>query len=41
MYHAFRLVFQDKLYWAPVRAPQAILDVGTGTGKLQRANKKN
>jgi hypothetical protein len=24
---------QDKLYWAPVRAPQAILDVGTGTGE--------
>jgi len=25
---------QDKLYWAPVQAPQAILDVGTGTGEL-------
>ena len=31
-YHAFRLSLRDKLFHAPVTAPTAILDVGTGTG---------
>ena len=32
MYHAFRLSTGDKLFYAPIAAPTAILDVGTGTG---------
>lgn len=31
-YHAVRLALQDKLFYAPVKNPLAILDVGTGTG---------
>jgi ribosomal protein RSM22 (predicted rRNA methylase) len=30
-YHAFRLSLGDKLFHAPIVAPTAILDVGTGT----------
>lgn len=31
-YHAFRLTFRDRLFFAPIAYPTAILDVGTGTG---------
>ena len=31
-YHAVRLAINDKPFYAPVSQPQAILDVGTGTG---------
>ncbi|KAI9817912.1 MAG: hypothetical protein M1832_004532 [Thelocarpon impressellum] len=31
-YHSIRIVLDDKLFLAPVKNPQAILDVGTGTG---------
>jgi hypothetical protein len=34
-YHAWRLMFDDKSFFAPVKNPQAILDIGTGTGMLQ------
>lgn len=32
MYHAVRLVIGDKLFFAPLQNPTAILDIGTGTG---------
>ena len=31
-YHALRLTYRNQLFFAPVTSPQAILDVGTGTG---------
>ena len=31
-YHAVRLVFDNKHYFAPLEKPTCILDVGTGTG---------
>ena len=31
-YHSLRLTIEDKLFHAPLPAPTAILDVGTGTG---------
>jgi len=35
MYHAVRLAMKDKLFYAPLEAPTAVLDVGTGTGEAQ------
>jgi hypothetical protein len=33
-YHAFRMLFQNKPFFAPIdEFPQEILDIGTGTGK--------
>lgn len=32
MYHAIRIVLEDRLFLAPVQNLQAALDVGTGTG---------
>jgi len=32
LYHAVRLALDDKLFHAPIAAPTAVLDVGTGTG---------
>lgn len=31
-YHAVRLALHDNLHFAPINEPQAVLDVGTGTG---------
>ncbi|KAF2493239.1 S-adenosyl-L-methionine-dependent methyltransferase [Lophium mytilinum] len=31
-HHLFNLCFKDKLFFAPVREPKHVLDVGTGTG---------
>ena len=34
-YHALRLAFGDKAYFAPIGdEPKAIMDVGTGTGTM-------
>ena len=32
MYHAVRLSMGDRLFYAPIEAPSAVLDIGTGTG---------
>lgn len=32
MYHAVRLSIGDRLFFAPITAPNTILDIGTGTG---------
>jgi len=32
MYHAVRLTIGDKLFFAPIEAPTAVLDIATGTG---------
>ena len=31
-YASLKLLFENKSYYAPVKNPQSILDVGTGTG---------
>lgn len=31
-YASIKLLFNDQSYFAPVRNPQTVLDVGTGTG---------
>ena len=31
-YHAIRIAFGNRLYFAPVERPMSVLDVGTGTG---------
>jgi hypothetical protein len=31
-YHAIRILFDDKLNFAPVENPQFVIDIGTGTG---------
>ena len=33
-YHAMRLAFEDKPFFAPVNNPKRVLDAGTGTGLL-------
>ena len=35
MYHAVRLAINDKLFYAPLEVPTAVLDVGTGTGEAE------
>lgn len=32
IYHSIRLMFEDKLFFAPVKNPQRIADMATGTG---------
>jgi ubiquinone/menaquinone biosynthesis C-methylase UbiE len=32
IYHSLRLMFEDKLFFAPVKNPQRIADMATGTG---------
>jgi len=33
-YHALRILFEEKLFYAPIdKNPQCILDIGTGTGE--------
>ena len=34
MYHGVRLTLGNKLFFAPIKAPTAVLDVGTGTGEV-------
>jgi tRNA1(Val) A37 N6-methylase TrmN6 len=33
-YHALRILFGGKPFLAPVKNPQRVLDIGTGTGAL-------
>lgn len=32
IYHSLSLMFEDKLFFAPVKNPQRIADMATGTG---------
>lgn len=32
IYHSLSLMFEDKLFFAPVKNPQRIADIATGTG---------
>jgi hypothetical protein len=38
VYHAINIVFDGKLFFAPVDNPQRIVDMGTGTGKYHAAS---
>jgi hypothetical protein len=33
VYHAINILFDGRLFFAPVTGPQRIVDMGTGTGK--------
>lgn len=41
LYHAVRLALENKLFYAPIEIPTAILDIGTGTGKVKECRRMN